>query len=73
VDDFSVPFDNNQAGRDLRMIMVRQKASGCFRSTRGAGSFCVTSSYVSTVRKQRMNLLESIKSASAGNPVSFSS
>ena len=55
------------------MIKVQQKVSGCFRSTQGAERFCVISSYISTVRKQGMNLQEYIKSAFVGNPVSFSS
>lgn len=73
LDDPSVPFDNNQAERDLRMIKVQQKVSGCFRSTQGAERFCVVSSYISTIRKQGLDLMASIKAVFAGSPVSLSS
>ena len=66
--DFQVPFDNNQGERDLRMIKLQQKVSGCWRSTEGAAAFLALRSYIQTARKQGQNILTVLHGVADGRP-----
>ncbi|MDF1534283.1 MAG: transposase, partial [Methanosarcinaceae archaeon] len=66
--DFEVPFDNNQAERDVRMMKVQQKISGTFRNGQGAHSFCRIRGYISTVKKNKISVIDAIGAVFNGKP-----
>lgn len=66
-----VPFDNNMAERDLRMIKLKQKISGTFRTKKGGQVFCRIRGYISTIRKHGYNIMDALKSAIIGQPMCF--
>ncbi len=66
--DPRVPFDNNLAERDIRMLKVQQKISGTFRSKNGADAFCRIRSYISTIRKNGIHAIEALAHVFAATP-----
>jgi transposase len=66
---FIVPFDNNLAERDVRMMKIQQKVSGCFRTSTGATIFCRLRSYLSTMHKQGVHLLTALHHVFLGSPL----
>ena len=65
--DPKVPFTNNEAERDLRMVKCKQKISGGFRSSHGAEQFARIRGFINTARKQNWNILNSIQAVFSGN------
>jgi transposase len=62
------PFDNNAAEREVRMVKLRQKVSGCLRTLTGAQQFCAIRSYLATATKHRVNLLDALIRLASGRP-----
>jgi len=68
--DFRVPFTNNLAERDLRMIKVKEKISGTFMSFKGGEIFCRIRSYISTLKKNNVAVLQGLQNVLRGNAYS---
>jgi len=67
----AVPFTNNQAEQSLRMIKVKQKISGCFRTIEGANKFLTVRSYTATAQKQDVKIIDALTDVFRGAPLLF--
>lgn len=68
VHDFRVPFDNNQAERDVRNVKTKTKVSGGFRTEDGAKDYVAVTSFLSTARKHNISVFDALTAAFNGNP-----
>ena len=68
ITDWRIPADNNGSERDIRMIKLRQKVSGCLRSLTGAKQFCAIRSYLSTAAKHGKHLFDTLVMLAQGHP-----
>jgi transposase len=66
--DFPAPPDNNGSERDIRMVKLRQKVSGCLRTFTGARQFCAIRSYLSTAAKHGLGVFDSLVMLTEGQP-----
>lgn len=62
-----MPFDNNQAERDVRNVKIKTKVSGCFRSIKGTQDNLKIMSFISTGNKHGINAFDALTSAFSGN------
>jgi transposase len=69
--DFTIPSDNNIAGRDVCITQVKQKISGCFRSQRETKFLCRVRGYISTIKKHGGNVIEELYAAFRGSHLIF--
>jgi len=70
LDDVTIPFDNNQAEQDLRMLKVQQKIAGSFRAESGSDAFARIRGYCASLRKQGVALLAALQTVFVGQPLS---
>lgn len=66
--DFQTPFGNNLAEQAIRMMKIKQKISGCFRSKQGAKDFADIRSYIATAKKQGVAIMGALEAAIKGQP-----